>query len=153
MTTKRAVKGKASVPVATPAINGSRVFIVQRPRPKADGWVPNFQAATKYGTLHFVFDIGDRAFNNPDAAMLKARTVLSDFNPDTDYILNVGFGDPMCGVVVDWLMATRFGVQARKVQYLYWNRTVMPDGQIDKINGYYVPLPVRLVPETTPINS
>ena len=132
---------KAKTITKLPVVAGSaRVFVVQRPRPKADGWSPNIQDASKYGRFHFIFDMGYRAFADTGTALSKAKAALADFNPDRDYILDISFGcDPMCGVVVAWALAQQFGYDNTKVKYLCWNRKVGAGGTIDKTNGHYIP--------------
>src|SRR5687768_3122822 len=71
------------------------VFIVQRPKPKSDGWVPDFSSASKYGRLDFIFDTDDKVWSNPTGAILKAQEKLKNFNPDVDYLLWPSFCDSM----------------------------------------------------------
>jgi len=114
-------------------INNPRVFIIQQPRPKADGWVPNFESATKYGTLHFVYDLSDRAYADPHQASVKAQTKLADFNPIRDYILPTVFGDPATTWVVIQVLARR----CDQLKYLYWSRTRDENGVMSNEVGYY----------------
>jgi hypothetical protein len=115
----------------------SRVFIVQQPRPKSDtGWVPNFETATQYGALHFIFDQGDRAYADPEAARCKAVARLADFNPEQDYLLWASFGDPACLWLVIMMLACR---GYSKLRFLYWSRG-RKDGVMSNEAGYYFPI-------------
>ncbi len=115
-----------------------RVFIIQQPRPKSDGWVPNFEPATQFGALHYIFDAGDRAYADPRAAAAKAFAKLFDFDDNVDFLLATGFGDPTCRDVVVDLMA-RMGHQPR---YLNWSRGKGLDGEWTNEVGYYIPIEV-----------
>ncbi len=117
-----------------------KVFVAQFPRPKADGRTPNLQPATQYGAIEFVFDASDRPHADMPSAIKKAQAVLSDFNPAKDYVLDIGAGcDPFAykaviRVLLDWW--------DDKIMHLCWSRGVKENGELDKENGYYFPVPV-----------
>lgn len=118
--------------------NKPKVFIIQRPRPKADGWLPNFDSAAKFGAIHYIFDQDYRAHANPDKARDHAKEVLgSQFDPRQDYILPTVFGDPAAFwiampliIEIGWEMATGY------LKYLYWSRGRGPEGMTNE-TGYY----------------
>lgn len=121
-----------------------RVFIIQQPKPKSDGWTPSFDSAAKYGALHFVFDQNYRAQPDPLEARDKLPEVLGDFDPDVDYLLPTIFGDPATvWVVLCWIapMLKKRGYPA--ITFLYWSRGKGENGYTND-NGYYLPCRVPL---------
>lgn len=122
----------------------STVWVIQQPRPKANGWTPNLQSATTYGRIEFVFDAGDRAYADPGAAIRKARTRLAFFNPDKDYICWTHFGDPATLWLSIMLLAQRFS----KLKFLYWSRSRVVKARTEEFppeedgGGFYFPIEI-----------
>lgn len=111
----------------------SRVFIVQQPKPKADGWVPDFEPATEFGTLHFIFDAGDRPYSDANGARRKALIKLRDFDPEVDYILDPRFGDP----AASWEVLKLLVALKKEPRMLYWSRGRGENGEMTNERGYY----------------
>ena len=121
-----------------------RVFIIQQPKPKIDGWVPSFDTAAKYGGLHFVFEQSDRAHLDPSLAIRKVSEALDDFNPDQDYLLPTIFGDPATTwVSICWLVPLLLDKGFKFLTFLYWNRGKGEEGMTNA-NGYYSPCKIPL---------
>jgi hypothetical protein len=119
--------------------NSGRVFVVQKPRPKSDGWTPNLETATQYGRIEFVFDLADRAYADPSAAATKVASKLADFNPEKDFICWTSFGDPACLWIAIMYLARRYS----KLRFLYWSRG-RKDGAMRNENGFYFPLELNV---------
>lgn len=117
-----------------------RVFITQQPRPNARGWTPNFNPATQYGSLHFVFSGSDHPYCNPDQAIEDAAHVLSDFDPDNDYVLYPNTGDP-AAIYTVLIVLARMPID--KIRFLYWERK-MVDGVRSSTDGFYSPITFKL---------
>jgi len=117
-------------------IDQSTVYIIQQPRPKENGWTPNFEPATKYGKLTTVFDAGDRAYADPTSARKKIISKLANFNCDKDYLLWANFGDPACL----WLTIMALVATGRtRIKFLYWSRGQSATGMSND-NGFYFPV-------------
>lgn len=71
----------------------SRVYIIQRPRPKQDGWTPDLTPAAQYGAIDFIFEAGDRPGLDVRHAAKIAAERLEYFDPDQDYLLWPNFAD------------------------------------------------------------
>lgn len=122
-----------------------RVFIIQQPKPKMDGWVPSFDTATKYGGLHFIFDQSDRAHLDVDKAWGKVSEALRDFDPDHDYLLPTIFGDPATTwMTICWLAPMLINWGHDHLTFLYWNRGKGEEGMTNA-NGYYSPCKIPLI--------
>ena len=133
-----------SPPPSGAAATLPRVFIIQQPRPKADGWTPSFDSAAKYGGLHYIFNKDERAEADPKAAMERVETALMDFNPEKDYILPTIFGDP----ATTWVTLLFLGPYLWErgfdtIKFLYWSRGKGPEGMSNDV-GYYKPVEVPL---------
>jgi len=116
--------------------DSSTVFIIQQPRPKEDGWTPNFEPATKYGNLAFIFEANDRTYADPSSARKKALAKLKDFDSDHDYLLWANFGDPASL----WLTIMVLVAQGhRRLKFLYWSRGKSAEGMSNE-NGFYFPV-------------
>lgn len=112
------------------------VYVIQQPRPKPGGWVPNLEPATKYGKLEFVFDADDRAYTAPSDARAKLAGKLRNFNPDTDSLLWANFGDP----ATLWLTIMHLVAGGHQhLRFLYWSRGRVGDHMSNDI-GYYFPV-------------
>lgn len=133
--------------MSTKSKDSSRVFIIQQPRPKGDGWVPNFEPATQYGRLEFVFDAGDRAYADPTEAKKKAASRLSDFHADKDFLLWANFGDPATLWLTIMLLVA---IGNKKLKFLYWSRGRQA-GVMSNEAGFYFPveLDVNQIPHQT----
>lgn len=117
-------------------IDQSTVYIIQQPRPKENGWTPNFEPATKYGKLATVFDAGDRAYADPTSARKKIVTKLANFGSEKDFLLWANFGDPACL----WLtIMTLVATGRTKIKFLYWSRGKSATGMSND-NGFYFPV-------------
>jgi hypothetical protein len=115
----------------------STVYVIQRPRPRADGWQPDLSGAINYGKLAFVFDPDDKAYINPALAIEKADIALKDFDSKHDYLLWAQFGDP----ATMWLVISLLTLKGHtRLQYLYWSRK-RKDQPAD---GYYIPIIIDL---------
>lgn len=122
----------------------STVFIVQKPRPKDDGWVPNFEPATKYGKLDYIFEAGDRTYADPASAKKKICSRLASFNSEHDFLLWSNFGDPASL----WLTIMVLVAEGhRRLKFLYWSRGKSTEGMSNE-NGFYFPveLDVTMLP-------
>jgi hypothetical protein len=118
-----------------------RVFIVQQPKPRADGWSPNFESAREYGRIEFLFDPEDRVYAGPDSAREKLTTKLMDFDPATDYLCWTQYGDP----AALWLtiMFLAGALHFRTIKYLYWSRGRAKESAIKRFTnetGFYIPI-------------
>ena len=143
LTSEKVMKQKAKQLPQAPTVL-PRVFIIQQPKPKADGWTPSFDSAAKYGSLHFVYDQHYRAQSDPQEAQDLLPEVLGDFNPDIDYLLATIFGDPATvWVVLCWLapLLKKQGYPA--ITFLYWSRGKGENGYTND-NGYYLPCRIPL---------
>lgn len=116
--------------------NGAVVYITQHPRPKGDGWVPDFSKAQPYGRLEYVFEVSDRAYADPAAALRKAMTRLKDFNPDKDCLLWCNFGDPATLFLIIMILVAR---GFKTLKFLYWSRGRIGDVMSNDC-GYYAPI-------------
>ena len=114
-----------------------KVFIIQRPRPKADGWLPNFDSAAKFGAIHYIFDENYRAHANTLKAKEDAINKLEEYNPSCDYILPTVFGDPAAvWIVVSAICQICFHERVSVAKFLYWSRGRGEQGMSNE-NGYY----------------
>ncbi len=115
----------------------STVYVIQRPKPRTDGWSPDLSGAGIYGKLSFVFDPEDRAYVDPVAAIAKADAMLKDFDSKHDYLLWAQFGDP----ATMWTVISLLTLKGHtRLQYLYWSRK-RKDQPAD---GYYIPIIIDL---------
>lgn len=124
---------KATAPEPTSV---GTVYIIQQPRPKDGGWVPNFEPATQYGKLDFIFDCGDRAYADPLAAKKKICSRMAKFDPEKDFLLWANFGDPAtCWLTIMVLVAAGH----KRLKFLYWSRGKSTEGMSNE-NGFYFPV-------------
>lgn len=118
----------------------SRVFITQQPRPNKLGWTPNLSRAAGYGNFVYIFEAEDKPWANPNASVDKAIAVLSEFNPDTDYLLYPNSGDPL-GAMIVFMVISRFSFS--QVKMLYWERK-LENGVRSPSDGFYSPITINL---------
>jgi hypothetical protein len=124
-----------------PSVAPSTVYVIQQPRPRAsDGWQPNLQPATEFGKIEFVFDGGDRAYADPQAARVKARNRLVHFDSSRDYLCWANYGDPACCWIV---IMTLVSLGHQKLRFLYWSRGRLGD-KMSNANGFYVPIELEV---------
>lgn len=117
-------------------IETSTVYIIQQPRPKDNGWTPNFEPATKYGKLATIFDSSERTYADPTAARKKLLSRLAKFDSNKDYLLWANFGDPASL----WLTIMVLVATGRtKIKFLYWSRGKGATGMSNE-NGFYFPV-------------
>ena len=113
------------------------VYIPQQPMPnKRTGWTPDLSSAAEYGKIEYVFAGGERVYALPGPSLFKAKKILRDFNPEEDYILWPGVGDPAA------LYATLLALMSHdpaSIRFLYWDRKRDSNGQRDRNSGFYVP--------------
>lgn len=113
------------------------VYIPQQPMAnRKTGWMPDLSSAAEYGKLEYIFNGGERIYALPGPSLFKARKALENFNPEEDYILWPGVGDPAS------LFATMIALMQHdpeKITFLYWDRKRNDDGSRDRHNGFYVP--------------
>ena len=64
----------------------SKVYIIQEPAPRSDGWTPDMSTAAEHGALVNVFDKADRIYADTSAAVDKAKSKLKDFKPEEDFL-------------------------------------------------------------------
>lgn len=112
------------------------VFIIQQPRPKDDGWSPDFSSAIQYGKLEFIFGVGDRAYADPREAKRKAAAKLANFNPAKDYLLWANFGDPATAWIVIMILVAKGYL---RLCFLYWSRGRSATGMNNEL-GFYFPV-------------
>lgn len=114
----------------------SKVYLMQEPLPKSDGWTPDLSMAAEHGAIKAIFDRGDRVYIDTDSAVEKARLRLKDFDPNEDFLLWVGFADPS----VQWLVPmVLVDMGYKEINYLFWSkRPNSPNG------GYYYPIKIKL---------
>lgn len=128
----------------TQIVKPPRVFIIQQPKPKADGWMPSFDTAAQYGGLKFVFDQMERAHLDPIGASDLIAQEMKDFDPDQDFLLPTIFGDPATTwSVLCWLAPFLKNKGHRFLTFLYWNRGKGEEGMTNA-NGYYSPCKIPL---------
>lgn len=113
------------------------VFIPQQPMPnKKTGWMPDLSSAAEYGKIVYLFGGGEKVYALPGPSRFKARKLLENFNPEEDYILWPGVGDPAA------LFATMIGLmqsEPESITFLYWDRKRDSSGGRDGVSGFYVP--------------
>jgi len=136
-------KALPSVEVAPPPVlPSSVVWVVQQPRPKANGWVPDLQSANRYGRIEFIFDAGDRAYSDPVAAVKKAKSRLVNFDPENDFLCWSHFGDP----ATLWLTVLLLGQRATRLKFLYWSRSKSASRNFSDLpseeSGFYFPIEI-----------
>lgn len=124
--------------------NKSRVFITQRPKPKANGFMPDLTPATEFGEIVYVFDSNDYVFASPEISMERAKQVLDDFDPDNDHLLYPMTGDPAAVYIIAMIMGYWFS--DKNISWLRWDRNVDSNGKRVK-SGAYVPINIPLFNE------
>lgn len=115
------------------------VYVVQRPKPKqnADGstWEPNLQSAEEFGELKFLFESTDQLYVQPTRALLDARRKMANFDPNKDFVLWPGMGDPAALYAVLFALG---GMGLPHVNMLYWTRRFdQMTGERTKSGSYY----------------
>ncbi len=118
------------------------VYIAQQPRPNKSGWTPDLSSADKYGRFEYVFGSSERVYALPGPSMFKVRKILKDFNPEEDYFLWPGVGDPMALACCIQALS-ELGLDY--YNFLYWDRKRSSTGERDPSKGFYVPitLPIK----------
>lgn len=114
----------------------STVYVIQQPRPKADGWTPNFEPATKYGKLDHIFDAGDRIYADPSSAKKKVLARLEKFDAENDFLLWSNFGDPASVWLTIMCLVAKGNL---RLKFLYWSRGKSAEGMSNE-NGFYFPV-------------
>lgn len=114
------------------------VYVIQRPQPilRADGKVTerDLRPAMEYGPLRYIFEAEERVALHQKPALDRLREVLSAFDPDQDYILWAGLGDPAAAYLV---LLTLGGLRLYRVRFLYWSRELDPETGLRTKNGHY----------------
>lgn len=116
----------------------STIYIPQQPMPnKRTGWAPDLSSALQYGKIEYIFQGGEKCYALPGPSLFKARKALENFDPENDYILWPGVGDPAA------LFATLLALMLHnpdQIRFLYWDRKRDDDGNREKGRGFYVPV-------------
>ena len=114
------------------------VSVIQRPQPilRADGKVTerDLRPAMEYGPLRYIFEAEERVAFHQKPALDRLREVLSAFDPDQDYILWAGLGDPAAAYLV---LLTLGGLRRGRVRFLYWSRELDPETGLRTRSGHY----------------
>tara|TARA_R110001632_G_scaffold227969_4_gene362854 strand:- start:2440 stop:2793 length:354 start_codon:yes stop_codon:yes gene_type:complete len=116
----------------------SKVYIIQEPAPRSDGWTPDMSTAAEHGALVNVFDKADRIYADTAAAVEKAKSKLKDFNPEEDFLLWAGFADPSAQWVVSMSLVA---LGHNKVNFLFWSKR---PSSVNKQGGYYFPITIKV---------
>lgn len=101
------------------------------------GRMPNFEPATQFGRLVYIFDASDRAFTDIKASARKAMSKLFDFDDESDYIIASSFGDPICDKIVTHVLVE----MGKRPKYLAWSRARV-NGEWTNDTGHYIESPV-----------
>lgn len=112
----------------------SKVFVIQHPIPNHAGWTPDLGPAAQYGALHYIFDVDDKVYVDPNSAKTKLISRLKDFNPEEDFLCWHNAGDPAAVWLTIQVLASG-GV--KKIKYLYWQKPRKHSGQS---GGHYLPI-------------
>lgn len=133
-------KGKVAEIRQEPPTSLNVVWVIQQPRPKANGWVPDLASANRYGRIEFVFDAGDRAYSDPVAAVKKAKARLVNFDPEHDFLCWSHFGDP----ATLWLTVFLLGQRTTRLKFLYWSRSksAFLGAASGEESGFYFPIEI-----------
>lgn len=123
------------------------VYLVQQPTvPKGpDKKRIDTTPLYQHGKVTVLLDPGQNAYYNSAASRLQMKERLKTFDPDRDYIAVAG-GDSL-GVLLVGSILTEMGFD--HFFYLRWERTLLPNGQRDPVNGSYIPLLVPLSDDVT----
>lgn len=116
----------------------STVYIPQQPMPnKKTGWMPDLSSAAEHGKIEYIFGGGEKVYALPGPSLFKARKALENFDPENDFILWPGVGDPMAfAITIQALMSH----DPHQIRYLYWDRKRTTSGERDRNSGFYVPV-------------
>jgi hypothetical protein len=99
--------------------------------------MPDLSSAASYGKLDYIFNGGEKVFALPGPSRFKARKKLEGFNPEEDYILWPGVGDPIAYAIVIDILAS---MDVDFYSLLNWDRKRSPDGTRESGQGFYVPI-------------
>lgn len=117
------------------------VFVIQQPSLNSRGWMPDLSSAASYGNIEYIFLGGEKVYALPGPSLFKARKVLREFDPDKDFVLWPGMGDPMAYAVA-MIALSELGLD--HIKFLYWDRTRDSDGGRTGHKGFYVPIPIHI---------
>lgn len=112
----------------------AKVYVIQSTRKQAD-----VSPARSYGEIFFALTHSDRTSLNPSLVYRKLRQVMTQFKPETDYILWSG-GDPVSFLLLGSILL-EFGM--KRVRYLRYEKRQGIVGY-DSSTGYYVPVEISL---------
>lgn len=114
----------------------AKIYLIQEPMPKSDGWTPDLSTAAEHGAIVPVFEKNDKVYIDTVSAVAKAKERLKDFNPDEDFLLWAGFADPSA----QWVTCLVLGsMNIKEAKFLFWSkRPSSPNG------GYYYPIKITL---------
>lgn len=123
----------------------STVYLVQEPTvPKGpDKRTINIAPLYHHGKVTVLVDPGQNVSYNSAASRLQMKERLQTFDPDRDFIAVAG-GDSL-GVALVGSILTEMGFD--HFFYLRWERTRLPGGGRDPVNGSYIPVLVPLTDE------
>lgn len=112
------------------------VFVAQQPMPSKSGWMPDLSSAAEHGPIQYVFDTSDKVYALPGPSLFKARKALKNFDPEVDFFLWPGVGDP----AALWAcLIAMMGTDPEFITFLYWDRKRDSSGERDGRSGFYVP--------------
>ncbi len=110
------------------------VYIVQKPKPNRQNWMPDFTTAAQFGDFEFIFEAHHKVFRNTAEAATIADEKLRDFDPQKDYLLWAA-SEPAAVYAAIMVLIAR-GHDA--IRFLQWNRS--GEGQ----PGYYAPMEIDI---------
>lgn len=116
-----------------------KVFILQESLPERDRPPKDLSSLERYGEPIFILHRFDRGTDNPSRSLSKFRVAFREFNPEEDFVLNLG-SDPVSSVLAGIALSE---LEIDEVTFLRWERSYDP---CFPKSGYYVPVKVLLFP-------
>jgi hypothetical protein len=120
----------------------AKVFIIQEPILSSTGFTPDLSTAAAQGTIHYIFPAQTNLAADPKHWLDFAANALAGFDPDADFILDLGMGhvDPIGPILVTLALALDQWVPS--IRMLRWERNRNPDGS--RSGGFYLPVTIPI---------
>jgi hypothetical protein len=99
----------------------------------------DLSSAARYGRLHPILSMNERASMTPGPCLFKLSKELRDFDPANDFVCYAG-GDPM-SLALAFMVLKDLGL--REVRFLRWERERDTKGK-RTAGGFYVPVKIKL---------